>query len=322
MRRSEEISISRPHEYRAGAEFVSWRPRYYFSYCHDKFLLNGHNIESKPSAVQALHDPHISTPKACKVDLQPRGTAQDRTCRRRTSITPRREKTWAALAAWDLRSRGRVRSCVLDLMKYGQIYLGGGVAPTVSASSPMTAKGECDDAMYRTSRVANTSSRWSQQELTPTSVQHGGSTARTARSRSNFGSVREGIFCRRLTIVTSVPAAATCSPQSTRRLASLDTMKRVDTERVHDTAALCPGSWATTGVGGRVHHPRVERSASRGHAGRVGVPAKAATSGPCSSKPEGSRHVLRFYFVEEVQGPSWDVLAHSRMLRGSILSAV
>jgi CubicO group peptidase (beta-lactamase class C family) len=326
MRRREEITDFQSHiEYLAGAEYeLLGEPGEYFSYCNDTFLLNGHIIESKTGQLYRrymtqhildaagmhrstynleelpkigdLSTPYIYNPKTRKHEEQP----------------------WPALGTYEV--GGGVRSCVLDLMKYGQIYLGGGVAANgVRIVSDDGQRRMWTTPMYRTTRVSDynlalvTTKNYA--NTGATLVEHSGGQPGVS---SNFGFVPEkGITVAALTNVTSVPAAAIWLAAVNAALGlPLDTMKSVETERVHDTAALSrfEGNYRSD-EGGNITLALKDGSLVVTLEG-MEFPAKASDERTVFFQAQGQQQVLRFYFDErKCKDHPWAVLAHSRMLR-------
>jgi len=326
MKRRQEITDFKSHiEYLAEAEYeLLGEPGEYFSYCNDTFLLNGHIIETKTGQLyrrymtQHILDAAGMHRSTYNLEELPKMGDLSTPYIYNRKTGKHEEQPWPVLGTYEV--GGGVRSCVLDLMKYGQIYLNGGVAS--NGNRIVSGEGQrrmWNTPMYRTTRVSDynlaltTTANYANTGVTL--VEHSGGQPGVS---SNFGFVPEkGITVAVLTNVTAVPAAAIwlCAVNAALGL-PLDTLKSIETERVHDASVLSrfEGNYRSD-EGSNITVALRDGSLVVTLEGDD-YPAKASDERTAFFHAQGQQQVLRFYF-DEKKDPvhPWAVLFHSRMLR-------
>ncbi len=162
MKRRQDITdFGRHIEYLASADYeLLGDPGQYFSYCNDTFLLNGLVIESKTGQVYRRYmTSHILDAVGMNrstynlEELEKMGDVS--TPYVYNKKTGKHEaQPWPVLGTYEV--GGGVRSCVLDLMKYGQVYLNGGTARSgVRIVSDEGQRRMWTTPMNRTTRVSD-----------------------------------------------------------------------------------------------------------------------------------------------------------------------
>ena len=326
MKRRQEITQFEEHvRYLATAEYeLLGKPGEYFSYCNDTFLLNGHIIERKTGRLYRRYMTHfildaigMNRSTYNLEELQKLGDlSTPYVYNRKTG--QHEAQPWPVLGTYEV--GGGIRSCVFDLVKYGQVYLNGGVAASgVRIVSEDGIKRMWTTPMYRVGRRTDYCFGL---QVTPdydgrglTLVEHGGGQPGVS---SNFGFVPEaGITVAVLTNVTGVPAGAIwLAAVNTAIGLPLDTRKSVERDcgaspevlaRFAGTYMCDEGGSATVVVdGGTV------KVISEGRE----FEAKASDERTLFFEDMRQQQVLRFYFDEKRDATRpWAVLAHSRMLR-------
>ncbi len=333
-RRQDIIHLDEHVRYLAEAHFeLLGEPGEYFSYCNDTFLLNGLIIQRKSGQLYRRY----MTRNILDAAGMNRSTYNLEELEKLGNLsTPyiynmkeeRHEKRpWPVLGTYEV--GGGVRSCVLDLMKYGQIYLNGGVANTGACiASPEGLRRMWTSPMYPTGRKT-----WYNfgLQVSPdyagtgvTLVEHGGGQPGVS---SNFGFVPErGITVAVLTNVTGVPAGAIWLAAVNVALGlPLDTKKSVEV----DCGASPPELSRFTGFyrcdeGGQVEIFMDGDALIVRREGQE-FEAKASDERTLFFEAMGQQQVLRFYFDDSrnpgrLQGINkpWAVLAGSRMLRFTV----
>lgn len=328
IKRRQEITGFDQHvEYLATAQYeLLGKPGEYFSYCNDTFLLNGMIIQRKKGQLYRrymtrhildaigmnrstysleeleklgdLSTPYVYNRKTGEHDPQP----------------------WPVLGTYEV--GGGVKSCVLDLMKYGQVYLSGGAAPDgTRIASAEGLKRMWTAPMYRTAR--KTDYHFALQ-VTPeydgrgiTLVEHSGGQPGVS---SNFGFVPEkGVTAAVLTNVTGVPAGAIwLAAVNTALGMPLETEKSIETDcgaPVEQLARFTGTYKSDEGIGVDVSIV-TEGDGLKVKTEGEEFEAKASDERTLFFHAMGQEQVLRFYF-DEKRNPDhpWAVLAHSRMLR-------
>ncbi len=280
MTRNQDITdFDRHIKYLATADYeLLGKPGEYFSYCNDTFLLNGFIIQDKTNQLYrrymtrhildavGMHRSTYNLEELPKMgDLSTPYIYNKKTGKHE-------EQPWPVLGTYEV--GGGVRSCVLDLAKYGQVYLGGGVASNgeriVSDSGlwrmwntpmyPSTRKGSYNLALVVTPDYDGRGI---------TLVEHSGGQPGVS---SNFGFVPEkGITVSVLTNVTGVPAAAIwLAAVNTALGIPLETQKSVET-------VWEPSQWPPSEVGIAATAAAAGRAATTANDEKAAI---AATEGP------------------------------------------
>lgn len=318
------------------------KPGEYFSYCNDTFLLNGLIIQRKSGQLYRRYmTRHIldaagmnrSTYNVGELDKM--GNLSTPYVYNKKTGKHEKQK-WPTLGTYEV--GGGVRSCVLDLMKYGQIYLNGGVAANgVRIASSEGLRRMWTTPMYLTGRKTYYNFAL---QVTPnyadsgiTLVEHSGGQPGVS---SNFGFVPEkGITAAVLTNVTGVPAAAIWLAAINVALGlPIDTKKSVEL----DCGATLEQVSRFTGLyksdeGGCVE-VFTDGSALKVRVEGEEFEAKASDEQTLFYTSMGQQQVLRFYFDDKriagrcgnvaeagthgrigAADKPWAVLAGSRMLR-------
>ena len=335
-RREEIIDLDEHVEYIASAEYeLLGPPGKYFSYCNDTFLLNGLIIQRKSGQLyrrymtQHILDAAGMHRTSYNLEELPKmgNVSTPYSYNRKTG--EHEVQQWPVLGTYEV--GGGVRSCVLDLMKYGQIYLNDGKAPQRKQIAPADGLRQMwNSPMYAVDR--NTYYHFAL-KVTPnyadtgvTLVEHSGGQPGVS---SNSGFVPEkGITVAVLTNVGEVPAAAIW-------LAAVNTVLDcllMPRGALRWTVALHLKSWPglqvctslTKAAAGSVYgrkraQPRIEDREFE---------VKASDRCTLFFEDMGQQRVLLFYFHDEsdaggcdtqigASGGSkpWAVLAGSRMLR-------
>ncbi len=331
MARRQEITDLDEHvRYIAEADYeLLGEPGEYFSYCNDTFLLSGLILQRKSGQIYRRYmtyrilDPAGMNRSTYNLEeLEKMGNLST------PYIYDRKEgkhkkQPWPVLGTYEV--GGGVRSCVLDLMKYGQIYLNGGVAPTGERiASAEGIRRMYTSPMYQSGR--KTCYHFGLQ-VTPdyadtgfTLVEHGGSQPGVS---SNFGFVPEkGITVAVLTNVTGVPAGAIWLAAVNVALGlPIDTKRSVEVDRGASPSELerFTGLYRCDEGGQAELFMDGDRLIVR----REGLEfeAKASDERTVFYEDMGQQQVFRFYFDRpgekqaDPAGKPWAVLAGSRMLR-------
>lgn len=329
-RRQDIIDLDKHVEYIATSDYeLLGKPGEYFSYCNDTFLLNGLIIQRKSGQLYRRYmTRHILDAAGMNrstynlEELEKLGNLS-------TPYVYDKKKgehvkqEWPVLGTYEV--GGGVRSCVLDLMKYGHIYLNGGVAPNgCSIASVEGLRRMWTNPMYPTARKTYYNFAL---QVTPdyagtgvTLAEHGGGQPGVS---SNFGFVPEaGITVAVLTNVTGVPAGAIWLAAVNVALGlPLDTKKSVEVDcgaspkeltRFTGLYRCDEGGQAELFMDGDALIVRREGEEFE---------AKASDERTLFFEAMGQQQVFRFYFDEERKGDPdstgkpWAVLAGSRMLR-------
>lgn len=328
-RRQDIIDLDEHVRYIAGADYeLLGDPGEYFSYCNDTFLLSGLIIQRKSEQLYRRYmTRHILDAAGMNrstynlEELEKLGNLSTPYVYNRQEQKHEKQR-WPVLGTYEV--GGGVRSCVLDLMKYGQIYLNGGLANTgVGIVSSEGVKRMWTSPMYPTGR-----STWYNfgLQVTPnyagldaTLAEHGGSQPGVS---SHFGFVPEkGITVAVLTNVTGVPAGAIWLAAVNVALGlPLETQKSVEVDcgaspeqlsRFTGLYKCDEGGQAEIFMDGDTLIVRREGQ---------DFEAKASDERTLFFEAMGQQQVLRFYFYKKGMAPDpsgrpWAVLAGSRMLR-------
>lgn len=326
MKRRQDITdFGRHIEYLATADYeLLGDPGQYFSYCNDTFLLNGLIIESKTGQVYRRYmTSHILDAVGMNrstynlEELEKMGEVS--TPYIYNKKTDKHEaQPWPVLGTYEV--GGGVRSCVLDLMKYGQVYLNGGTAANgVRIVSGEGQKRMWTTPMHRTTRVSDynlalaTTAGYAGRNVTL--VEHSGGQPGVS---SNFGFVPEaGITAAVLTNVTGVPAAAIwLAAVNTALGLPLETLRSVEIQRDVPAGYLSKfcGSYRSD-EGGNIAISEKDGLLLATLEGEEYL-VLASDERTLFFSAQGQQQVLRFYFDEKKDREHpWAVLAHSRMLR-------
>lgn len=331
MTRHQDITDFDSHvKYLATSKYeLLGKPGEYFSYCNDTFLLNGLIIQRKSGQIYRRYmTRHILDAAGMNrstynlEELEKMGDLSTPYVYDKKAGKHQKQE-WPVLGTYEV--GGGVRSCVLDLMKYGQVYLNGGAAANgARIASAEGLKRMWTTPMYATGR--NTSYNFALQ-VTPdyagtgvTLAEHGGGQPGVS---SNFGFVPEkGITVAVLTNVTGVPAGAIwLAAVNTAIGLPLGTKKSVEA----DSGVFGEGLAKYAGLyksdeGGRIELVMEGVSLKLRMEGES-FEVKAADERVLFFEAMGQQQVLRFYFDDKkVAGKPWAVLAHSRMLRREVNS--
>lgn len=342
MTRRQDITDLDEHvRYLASAKYeLLGEPGEYFSYCNDTFLLNGLIIQRKSGQLYRRYmtrhildaaDMNRSTYNL--KELEKMGNLS--TPYSYNSKTKTHEKqNWPVLGTYEV--GGGVRSCVVDLMKYGQIYLRGGLAPNGKRIAPAEELTKMwNSPMHPTGRKTHYNFGL---HVTPdyagtgvTLAEHGGGQPGVS---SNFGFVPErSITAAVLTNIGGAPAGAIWLAAINTALGlPLDTQKsvEVDSGASLEELARFAGLYKCD-EGGRVELV-MDGDALKLKMGNGGVRVKAGDDRTLFYEDMGQQRVLRFYFRDPTDSPTapgspgasssagclgkpWAVLASSRMLR-------
>lgn len=330
-RRQDIIDLDEHVRYIAGADYeLLGEPGEYFSYCNDTFLLNGLIIQRKGDQLyrrymtrNILDAAGMNRSTYNLEELEKLGNLSTPYVYNRKE-EKHEKQPWPVLGTYEV--GGGVRSCVLDLMKYGQIYLNGGVANTgVGIASSEGLKRMWTSPMYPTGRKT-----WYNfgLQVTPdyagtgvTLAEHGGGQPGVS---SNFGFVpQRGITVAVLTNVTGVPAGAIWLAAVNVALGlPLHTKKSVEVDCGASPRELSrftgfyrcdEGGQAELFMDGDALIVRREGQEFE---------AKASDERTLFFEAMGQQQVFRFYFDEsrsvgglDSTSKPWAVLAGSRMLR-------
>ncbi|HOA71513.1 MAG: serine hydrolase domain-containing protein [Bacillota bacterium] len=324
MKRREEIIDLEEHlEYIASAEYeLLGPPGEYFSYCNDTFLLNGLIIQRKSGQLyrrymtQHILDAagmHRSTYNL--EELPKMGNVSTPYSYNRKTHTHDKQ-AWPTLGTYEV--GGGVRSCVLDLMKYGQIYLNEGKTHDGKQIAPAHGLREMwNSPMYAIDRSTYYHLGL---KVTPnyagtgvTLVEHSGGQPGVS---SNFGFVPEkGITAAVLTNVDGVPAGAIwLAAVNTVLGLPLDTQRSVEVDCGASPEELAKfAGFYECDEGGKVDL-YMDGDILKLRMEDLEFEVKASDHRTLFYDDMGQQRVLRFYFREEASKP-WAVLAGSRMLR-------
>ena len=328
MKRRQDITgFDRHVEYLASAEYeLLGKPGEYFSYCNDTFLLNGLIIQRKTGQIYRRYmTGHILDAAGMNrstynlEELEKLGdVSTPYVYNKKTGA--HEEQPWPVLGTYEV--GGGVRSCVLDLMKYGQVYLNGGVAANgTRIVSEEGLRRMWTTPMHRTARKTDYNFALG---VTPdydgrgiTLVEHSGGQPGVS---SNFGFTPEkGITAAVLTNVTGVPAAAIwLAAVNTVLGLPLWTLKSLETEwsAPLDHATRFCGNYRSD-EGGNITLVMEDGALKLTMEGEE-FPVKASDERTLFFEAQGQQQVLRFYFDEKKDcAHPWAVLAHSRMLMRS-----
>ncbi|MGI6660366.1 MAG: serine hydrolase domain-containing protein [Bacillota bacterium] len=336
-RREEIIDLDEHVEYIASAEYeLLGPPGKYFSYCNDTFLLNGLIIQRKSGQLyrrymtQHILDAAGMHRTSYNLEELPKmgNVSTPYSYNRKTG--EHEVQQWPVLGTYEV--GGGVRSCVLDLMKYGQIYLNDGKAPNGKQIAPADGLRQMwNSPMYAVDR--NTYYHFAL-KVTPnyadtgvTLVEHSGGQPGVS---SNSGFVPEkGITVAVLTNVGEVPAAAIwLAAVNTVLGLPIDAQRSVEVDSGASSEELArfaglyesdEGGKLDLCMDGNVLKLRIEDREFE---------VKASDRCTLFFEDMGQQRVLRFYFHDEsdaggcdtqigASGGSkpWAVLAGSRMLR-------
>ena len=329
MTRRQDITDLDEHvKYLASAEYeLLGEPGEYFSYCNDTFLLNGLIIQRKSGQLYRRHmTRHILDVAGMNrstynlEELEKLGNLSTPYTYNRAERT-HEEQDWPVLGTYEV--GGGVRSCVMDLMKYGQIYLNQGktldgeqIVPSDELrkmwNSPMYPTGRSTHYHFALQVTPNYADRGI------TLAEHGGGQPGVS---SNFGFVPEkGITAAVLTNVGGVPAGAIWLAAVNVALGlPLDTKKSVEV----DSGASPKELERFTGLyscdeGGRIEL-FMDGKELKLRTESEEIMLKAADGHTLFYEDKGQQFVLRFYFDDGLSQTSlskpWAVLARSRMLR-------
>ena len=325
MRRREDVTGFEKHvEYLATEQYeLLGEPGEYFSYANDAFLLNGFIIQRLSGQ---LYRRYMTGHVLDAIGMN-RSTYNLEELQKLSDVsTPyvynkktgqHEEKPWPVLGTYEV--GGGVRSCVVDLMKYGQVYLNGGVA--AGGQGIVSRKGleKMRRPVYQVGRKTHYCLGL---QVTPgyagkgiTLVEHGGGQPGVS---SNFGFVpEEGITVAVLTNVTGVPAGAIwLAAVNTAVGLPLDTKRSVETEwnAPPEHLAKLAGAYVSAEDGNIAI--LMEDGALKLKMADEEFPLKASDERTLFFEAMGQQQVLRFYFDEKKDADKpWAVLAHSRMHR-------
>ena len=206
MRRRQDLSTFAQHlEFLANEDVsVLGAPGDYFSYCNDAFLLLGAIIERiTGQSYRAYMTEHILKPLGMSESTFNVAELEDREDVSTPYIFNKKESVleeqpWPALGNYEV--GGGVRSCALDLLKYGQAYFSERIVPATSASlmyQPIYAIGQASHYGYALKVTQNHGGF--------TLVEHGGGQPGVS---ANFGFVPEQeLVVAVLTNITGASAA-------------------------------------------------------------------------------------------------------------------
>ncbi len=329
MKRRQDIIDLREHvRYIANADYdLLGRPGEYFSYCNDTFLLNGLLIENKSGQIYRRYmTQHILDALGMNrstyniEELEKMGNLSTPYVYDHSTKTHEKHE-WPVLGTYEV--GGGVRSCVLDLVKYGQVYLKGGLGPDGHRIAPSRAlKKMWNSPMYPIDRKTHynfalrVTSDYADSGITL--VEHSGAQPGVS---SNFGFVPEkNLTVAVLTNVRAVPAAAIwLAAVNTVLGLPLDTQKSVEVD-CHATAEQLQrfvGLYRND-EGGRIEI-FMDGSAILLKTPETKTRVKASDDRTLFYDDMGQQRVLRFYFHDRDDGTvcdkPWAVLHGSRMHR-------
>jgi CubicO group peptidase (beta-lactamase class C family) len=324
-RREGIVSFDSHVEYLATADYqLLGRPGEYFSYSNDTFLLNGLIIERKTGQIyrrymtgHTLDAIGMNRTTYNLGELEKMGNVStpyiyDAKAGQYT------KPAWPTLGTYEV--GGGVRSCVLDLAKYGQVYLNGGVAANGNRIVSEQGLLRMREPMHE---VANGTHYCLALKKTPgyagrdiTLIEHSGGQPGVS---SNFGFVPErGIT---VAVLTNLSAA----PSSSIWLAAVNTALGLplDTKRSIETEWAAPAGYLDRFVGVYESAESGSIDIAKGPQGGLMLHSEAGDF-PLSISSErtlfcvvaGEQQVLRFYFdpARDAVRP-WAVLSGSRMHR-------
>ena len=306
MRRREELNKLKDHlEYLASEEYeMLGKPGEYFSYCNDTFLLLGEIIERLTGR---LHRRYVTEKILNPLQMHRSTFSLEEVAKLENVSVPyiynKKNKTyeeqpWPALGNYEV--GGGIRSNVLDLLKYGQMYLSD------------STKDKMWSHLHQLKR--NTYYGYALQ-VTPdysgvTLVEHGGGQPGVS---SNFGFIPEkGIVVSVLTNVSEAPAADFwLAAVNTALGLPLDQKRSVEPvyEATSEELQLLEGTYESA-EGGNITIIEEDNAWFAEAAGeRLKLRARASDT----LVIEASGLPLRFFIKDD--DPAWAVLFGSRMLR-------
>jgi CubicO group peptidase (beta-lactamase class C family) len=322
MRRRQDINSFDEHvRFLATEEYeLLGLPSEYFSYCNDAFLLNGLIIQRLTGQLyrrymtRHLLDPmgmHRSTYSLEEVGKLDQVSTPYNYNRKAGQLEA---QPWPVLGTYEV--GGGVRSNVLDLMKYGEVYVSGGLTANGGRIVSEAGLERMRQPVYQTGRRTHYALGL---HVTPdyagkgiTLVEHGGGQPGVS---SNFGFIPEaGVAVAVLTNVQGVPAGAIWLAAANTALGLPLGQKRnveIPWDAPREHLAKLPGVFRSA-EGGRI---QVEL----GEAGLVvkmedlEFPLIPSDERTCFFEAQGQQQVVKFYFDQG--GKPWAALAHSRMLR-------
>lgn len=322
MRRRQDINTFDEHvRFLATEEYeLLGLPSEYFSYCNDAFLLNGLIIQRLTGQLYRRYmthhlldamDMHRSTYSLEEVGKLDQVSTPYNYNRKTGQLEA---QPWPVLGTYEV--GGGVRSNVLDLMKYGEVYVRGGLTGNGTRIVSEAGLRRMRQPVYQTGRRTHyalglhVTPDYAGQGLTL--VEHGGGQPGVS---ANFGFVPEaGVAVAVLTNVQGVPAGAIWLAAANTALGLPLSQKRnveVPWDAPREHLAKLPGVFRSA-EGGRI---QVEL----GEAGLVvkmedlEFPLIPSDERTCFFTFQGQQQVVRFYF--DPGGKPWAALAHSRMLR-------
>ncbi|HWO74548.1 MAG TPA: serine hydrolase domain-containing protein [Bacillus sp. (in: firmicutes)] len=311
MRRREELNRLKDHlEYLANEEYeMLGEPGEYFSYCNDTFLLLGEIVERLTGR---LHRRYVTEKILNPLQMYRSTFSLEEVAKLENVSVPYmynrktksyEEQPWPTLGNYEV--GGGIRSNVLDLLKYGQVYL--------EDSTKYTRK------MWNHLHPIKSNSYYGYAlQVTPdysgvTLVEHGGGQPGVS---SNFGFIPEkGVAVSVLTNVSEAPAAELwLAAVNTVLGLPLDQKRSVEPvyEATPGELQLLKGTYESA-EGGNI---TIAEVGNEWFAEAAGEKFKLRASASDTLVIEALELPLKFFIKEE--GPAWAVLFGSRMLRRKV----
>ncbi|HAI20849.1 MAG TPA: serine hydrolase [Clostridiales bacterium UBA8153] len=322
MRRRQDINSFDDHvRFLATEEYeLLGLPSEYFSYCNDAFLLNGLIIQRLTGQLYRRYmtrylldamDMHRSTYSLEEVGKLDQVSTPYNYNRKTGQLEA---QPWPVLGTYEV--GGGIRSNVLDLLKYGEVYLRGGL--TCNGTRIVSEAGirRMYQPVYQTGRRTHyalglhVTPDYAGQGLTL--VEHGGGQPGVS---SNFGFIPEaGVAVAVLTNVQGVPAGAIWLAAANTALGLALSQKRnveVAWDAPREHLAKFPGVFRSA-EGGRIQVELVD-SGLVVKLEELEFPLVPSDERTFFFEAQGQQQVVKFYFDQG--GKPWAALAHSRMLR-------